>query len=176
MPRLYFGSRGGVYYLKNGRKHYIRNMEAPGTPPPRPPPGGPPPPPRKAPCATDRIFWRKGQINELIEYMNCMINYIENNVQHIQQPVQGVILTMFNEIKNNLTDTLNNNNINAIDNLKSLTYILELLKQDALTLNAFFRLIINLINDQDPCNHLLTPNVQSLFVQRRKPSSTRKLF
>ncbi len=25
MPRLYFGSRGGVYYRKNGRKVYVRN-------------------------------------------------------------------------------------------------------------------------------------------------------
>ncbi len=25
MPRLYFGSRGGVYYRKNGRRVYVSN-------------------------------------------------------------------------------------------------------------------------------------------------------
>jgi len=178
MPKLYFGSRGGVYYRKNGHKHYIRNMNAPGTPPREPddpnrrPP--PPPPPRKSYIVPFRISQKKIQINELHTYMRCMIEYIERNLEHLRNDqLQQVINTMVDGIHNNIVE-INLEKIRDTENIKYLEDVLEKLKDDALTLNAFFKMLIQYLNDNsNPCH--ASQNVQSLFVQRIMPIN-RKLF
>lgn len=85
MPRLYFGSRGGVYYRKNGRKVYVNQFAADeGTPTrntrntrKRPPPGAP-----KKSSANDVT---QDMYNDLLDYVQCLLGALLNS-DNISQP------------------------------------------------------------------------------------------
>jgi len=82
MPRLYFGSRGGVYYKKNGRKVYVNQFAADeGTPTrntrKRTPPG--------APKKSSANAVTRDMYNDLLNYVQCLLGALLNS-KDISQP------------------------------------------------------------------------------------------
>ncbi len=113
MPRLYFGSRGGVYYRKNGRKVYVNQFAADeGTPQrssrKRPPPGAPK---KLAPNTVTQDMY-----NYLLSYVQCLIgilissprvsdpfrlmlnNYTTNNILLQWYPSEDDIISKYEQL------------------------------------------------------------------------------